>query len=310
MVIGATALPFVPRDDAMLALQTELHANPDTGANPDMVFERDGQYFKLAKWGRVVLDGNLGWAVALSPSGFKQIEMNSYNFPVTGNQGYTTKYNGAVLPNFSGIPASANLGTISQATGRYYVTIANADSGWGDSYTPTLEEIKAYFMGWTMFDGSAGTGSGNSPDKPANNVYNGTGMMWWARRTDGITRTWADATSIVPTNLAPNWTPYQLLYQLATPVVEPITSEGQLTFNEGDNQVEVGTGIMLRESTKPTLSTLYNTYEINSVNTVGSVAPNPLKYKARKVLTIYKNNRQDKWLRISDTNSYGLERAF
>ncbi|MBE0344231.1 hypothetical protein E4V51_30945, partial [Paenibacillus sp. 28ISP30-2] len=43
------------------------------------------------------------------------------------------------------------------------------------------------------------------------------------------------------------WMPYQLVYQLAMPTVEPIVSEGQLSFVEGDNQVEVGTGIVVSE---------------------------------------------------------------
>lgn len=311
--IGSVPKPFKPREDAMLALQTDLYADPVTGANADEVFEKGGQYFKLAKWGRVALDDSLGWAVALSPSGFKQIEMNSYNFPITGNQGYTTKYNGAVLPNFSGIPVSADLGTLSQATGRYYVTVANLDSGWGDAYTPTAAEIKAYFKGWKM--GVQG-GSRTAP-------YEGTGSKIWYKITmvtinGSATLQLSDRVlDVVPTvpagtdSVETTYTPYQLVYQLATPTVEPITSEGQLTFFEGNNQVEAGTGLVIREGTKPAFSTLYNTYEINSnINNSGSVAANPLIYKVKKINSIYKNGKPDQWLKMADVNSYGLERAY
>lgn len=128
-------------------------------------------------------------------------------------------------------------------------------------------------MGWVMFNGSAGTGVGNSPNVLTINLYNGTGTKWWARRSDGLARTWADATNILSTTQAPNWTPYQLVYQLAIPTVEPITSEGQFTFVEGDNQIEVGTGIVLHEyiiATKyrPKLSLVVPTIEASGGNLV------------------------------------------
>ncbi|QOS77956.1 hypothetical protein JNUCC31_25170 [Paenibacillus sp. JNUCC31] len=299
MIIGNTAKPFKPREDSMFALQTELHANPDTGANPDSVFERDGQYFKLAKWRKVVLDGSRTWGIgeAGGSAGLKQVKAAGLALNAVAGSGIVTKFDGKLLPQGStGNTPDTNAVT---SAGDVYMSIPSADSGWGDSYTPTLEEIKAYFMGWKMYDVNT------NPD--GSGVYN---------RTDGVGKWFvpvdrsSGGVNALPTTKVLTVAPYQLLYQLATPVVEPITSEGQLTFFEGDNQVEVGTGIVLRESTKPALSSLYNTYEINSVNTVGTVAPNPLKHKAKQVVTIYKNNRQDKWSRISDTNSNGVERAF
>ena len=66
LTLGSSeAKPFKPRGDAMLAFQTDLYADPLTGANADEVFEKDGQYFKLVKWKKIVLDGTLGWSIAL-----------------------------------------------------------------------------------------------------------------------------------------------------------------------------------------------------------------------------------------------------
>ena len=65
LTLGSSeAKPFKPRGDAMLAFQTDLYADPLTGANADEVFEKDGQYFKLVKWKKIVLDGTLGWSIA------------------------------------------------------------------------------------------------------------------------------------------------------------------------------------------------------------------------------------------------------
>jgi hypothetical protein len=83
------------------------------------------------------------------------------------------------------------------------------------------------------------------------------------------------------------YTPYQLVYQLATPTVEPIVSEGMLTFNEGDNQIEVGTGLVVRESAKfvwnGTVSYTYNS---------GTPGAQLAKYKVKDFINIYENNKK------------------
>ncbi|MBJ8192715.1 hypothetical protein JDS79_38910, partial [Bacillus cereus] len=76
-------------------------------------------------------------------------------------------------------------------------------------------------------------------------TWTGTGTKYWVQRVGA-----ANYTQSAPQTSYAGYTPYQLVYQLATPTVEPIVSEGQLAFNEGDNQVEVGTGIVLREKAK------------------------------------------------------------
>ncbi|MNB97573.1 hypothetical protein D3C75_448030 [compost metagenome] len=293
---GSSAIPFVPREDAMLALQTELHANPDTGANPDMVFERDGQYFRLAKWKRLVVDGNLEWAVVANTSGFKQLTMGLYSLPITGYTGLTTKYDGKVLPSFSGAATSADLATISQSTGLYHISISNTDTGWGDAYTPTADEIKAYFMGWIMCDANTAqlfTGAAGQTKcwAPIANPRNRIGSLGWANYVLSL------PTTMAPVSGGYEYHPYQLLYQLATPTVEPIPSEGQLTFFEGENQVEVGTGIVLRESVKPT--TVGLNYLINHVDAPAGW----LRYKTNRILTVYKNNQLTDAVKVSNSAS-------
>lgn len=215
--IGSQALPFVPREDAMLALQTDLYADPMTGANADSVFERDGQYFKAKRWERVVLDGSLPWLYANSKTGYKSIAWNDVVGAPVSNTGFVIKNDGKILGRWLANSEStgADQHVLDGATSDLWMTISNTDSGWGDSYTPTADEIKAYFLGWVMFDGTAG---GATPDHPANNLYNGTGTKYWARRADGVSRSsWQDATATLPTTQAPNWTPYELVYQLDSP---------------------------------------------------------------------------------------------
>ncbi|NUU78547.1 pyocin knob domain-containing protein [Paenibacillus xylanilyticus] len=287
IALGTTAKPFKPREDAMLALQTDLYADPLTGANADEVFEKDGQYYKLAKWKKISFDSTYTYSFFNSYAGGKCVRLmdgisdrNKNYLPIA------TKFNGVRLSDGS---PSLNVDQYSRgdwdtgANGAILgIGVSSVDSGWGDSYTPTPEEIKAYFMGWKMsVNGS-----------PRATAYDGTGTKVWIRITrmlDSIAlANGVDYTTVLPTTFAGTdslgnlYTPYQLVYQLATPTVEPITSEGQLTFTEGSNQVEVGTGIVLREPAKPIK---FDNYDINTGKTMG----NATVYAVGKWIALYEN---------------------
>lgn len=171
----------------------------------------------------------------------------------------------------------------------FYLSISNTDSGWGDNYTPTVDEIKAYFMGWKMWQG----------DSNDSNIPYTSGTKRWRSLTSG------DEPSVLPTTQAPNYTPYQLVYQLATPTVEPIVSEGMLTFNEGDNQIEVGTGMVVRERANPILHN--NThYLLNHELYPASL----FKYANKKIIKLYRDNQPDpRWYTVDDNYAHGNERA-
>ncbi|MFK4472461.1 hypothetical protein ABH897_002185 [Paenibacillus sp. RC73] len=263
--IGSTLKPFKPREDSMLALQTELYADPVTGANADTVYERDGQYFKSKKWRSLVLDGTLSWAIGdTSSTGLKQVKVVGLVSGAVTASGWATKFDGKIIPQ--GTTGSTTDTNAVTGAGDLYISVATADSGWGDSYTPTANEIKAYFMGWRM------------RNQTTLDPYT-SGVKAWGSLVSGGTDYY---TNTLPNTVAPDYkTPYQLVYQLATPTVEPITSEGQLSFVEGDNQVEVGTGIVLRERA---------TYADNGAGAnVFNAAASAFKFRAEKVLVIYED---------------------
>ncbi|WP_339276549.1 hypothetical protein MKY59_05960 [Paenibacillus sp. FSL W8-0426] len=278
LTAGDKAHLFKQREDAMLALQTELYADPATGANPDMVFEREGQYFKLVKWHKVVLDGSkIITLIQGNNTGYKtiypKVEGVNYDY-FSMDAAVAVKSDGKIL-KWGSHEAAADAWAVDKLNKNLAISVSAEDSGWGDAYTPTADEIKAYFMGWRMYDGLAG----GTP-------YNGTGTKYWHKLSDG-TSTPGAGTTTLPTTPAPNYTPYQLLYQLATPVVEPITSEGQLTFFEGDNQVELGTGIVLREGVKPAR---YGDWAVVNYTYDGNHAL--LQNKADVIKSVYKNSKK------------------
>ncbi|WP_145146402.1 hypothetical protein [Paenibacillus xylanexedens] len=303
LTIGNESRSFKPRKDSMLALQTDLYADPLNGENAEEVFEKNGQYFKMKKWEKLIFGENLSMVYGTSVTGYKKLILTLSKSGIGGlnNSGYMTKYDGKNL-KISASTTDIDTFYLNSNGVSLTVAISSADSGWGDSYTPTADEIKAYFMGWVMFNGAV---AGNSPDSPQNNKYNGSGAKWWVRREDGLSRSWSDATNLLPKTQALNWTPYQLIYQLATPFVEPITSEGQLTLFEGTNQIEVGTSIVLRERSMPQVSD-YGTY-INSA--FPGFEKTKLKYRTSKILTLFKDGKFDpSWVR-NTLDAYGAERA-
>lgn len=286
LTLGLQAKPFKPHENSMLALQTDLYADPLTGANADEVFEKDGQYFKLSKWKAAVLGEDLPIELAMNiASGYKQVSFTITNDVIDSCIG--VKYDGKSIAfkfPFDG-PDQLN-----NSNGSLRITVANKDSGWGDNYTPTVDEIKAYFMGWRM--------------RNWNDLlpYTGTGEKAWGSVASGAAAHW---TATLPTTKAIDYsTSYQIVYRLATPTFVPIVSEGMLTFNEGDNQIEVGTGMVIRESAKPTYYSANGNYYINNTAVSGS----QLKNKVSLMLRVYRNGQVDNSAKIeNDANAYGKQ---
>lgn len=309
MTLGKSGILFKPRENVMLALQTDLYADPVNGTNADEVFERDGQYFKLKKWQKVILDGSQVFSYSPTSSGisFKAVYTDGLSNAV-GRSGEVIKFDGRLLSKIATLGSADSQNGIVENPGRLFILISSKDSGWGDDYVPTADEIRAYFMGWRM----------SVLSEPRLTVYNGTGTKVWIRTTrmsDAIVLTGnVDYTTTLPTNFAGTdslgngYTPYQLVYQLVRPIIEPIMSEGQLTFNEGENQIEVGSGMVIREKAAPVFtSNEYKSYNINNYN-----ISSKLSNKVKKIIAVYKNNIRDDWeiLKFQPESSvYGLELA-
>ncbi|MUG45235.1 hypothetical protein [Paenibacillus woosongensis] len=290
MLTFSEAKLFESQRRSILAFQTELHANPTDLSDPDVLFEWDGQYFKLMKWKKIVLNGSMDWTFG---NNYSNGQYKSVNLPISGqlkDSASVTKFNGVLLERrmaAGGIWDKADMQLLSENL--FSLTISIEESGWGSSYTPSVDEIKAYFWGWTMCNQN-----GSVP-------YVGTGTKYWKT----INKPGVADTSTLPTTQAPNRTSYQLLYRLAKEIVEPVTVEGCLTLAEGDNLVDVGTGIVLRESVKPKQHT--NTNWIINNTGVGT----SLSSKAAEIIAIYRDSGRDhKWIKESVTGAWGTEQAY
>jgi hypothetical protein len=296
--LGTTAKPFKPREDSMLAFQTELYADHITGNDADEIFERDGVYYKNRKWDSIELDGSLNWTQTepgIPLTGYKKMQITIDRINTSA---LVTSSNGSVLKAAgSSADYSANKYYVNTTIKVFELGISNADSGWGDNYTPTVDEIKAYFNGWNMY-----YWNGTSAE-----IYTNQGAKSWRKiNNHGFT---TSALPIVKSEVGPSkdglnvyWTPYKLAYQIPSSISSvitiftpsnPIISEGQLTLTEGDNQVEVGTGIVLRE-TAPRVSIDGGGSVVNFGNIESTMpAISPFIYPAKKVLSVFNNDVKD-----------------
>jgi len=309
--MGAQILPFETQKPSYFYLpDCNLRSNVDGTVADQLYTDVQGKPRVTRRFREVVLDGALGWALPndFKKLGFKQVYVPNFmsnHYPNSSDKtqnfgkNIAIKFDGKKLKEIGSTGEEAD--TFVAAASNLFFSISNADSGWGESYTPTSEEIKAYFNGWKMYNG-------DSTDQSTQ--YNGTGTKKWIPRKDyGLT--FANVVSAVPTVMSNSFTPYRLMYQLSQSVDEPVTYEGSLMLHEGDNHVEVGSGIVVREATEPKANTGKSYYHMNYTGTDDGLARSPLNKRVARFFDIYRNSQKDNLWRIVSvpTESYGKQRA-
>ncbi|XID92511.1 hypothetical protein ACF3MZ_29290 [Paenibacillaceae bacterium WGS1546] len=287
--IGSEALPFEPQQPSYLYLpDCNLRSNVDGSVADRLYTDGQGKPRVTRRFREMVLDGSLAWTYHSKISDYKRVTIA--NVIDSLDLGRLIKYNGQILPNIAG---ALTVEAYNLSTGKdIWMNLPNADTGWGESYTPTVDEIKAYFNGWKMYTNG----------QPYTSTYNGTGTKAWTYANN----VGASSTINLPIVFAPSYTPYRLMYQLAQSVDEAVTYEGSLMLHEGDNQVEVGTGIVVREfGFTPYLSGDY--YYINAING-GAFDATLLKFRTKKILNLYQDAAKMKAWYLSTALAYGEER--
>lgn len=270
--LGDTAQPFVPRHDQVIVFPTQLRSSQN-GTITDSLYRRSSEYWVDRQIAYTEFTGDLPWIHSAIPiAGAKRIEYAN-GLGADPNNQTAIKYDGKILTQNN----SANLpDTFLIAAGAMYLVIPNADSGWGESYSPTPGECKACMYGWRMYQWEGGI------DTP----YSGTGTKAWFQILNiGI------GTQSLPTSTYSNWIPYRGQYKRTTPIPEQITPEGELTLRQGLNQLEVGNGMIVRERANTTLSGVTSGWAYINDNILPSSA---LKYRALKILTVHRNSLSDK----------------
>lgn len=299
LIPGDKPQPFTPESCSMWAAECQLASNPADGSNADVLFAgEDGLPYIFEKWKKVVLDGALKWEHdnAATYKGFKRVRV-----PVASGvpySQYVVKFDGKILPNIDeGVNwETADLSQLYKNE-HLYLSVSNGDSGWGDAYTPTADEIKAYFFGWRMNVFAGGYDS----------IYNGSGVKEWHKIEVSTGKPIPNTgTTTVPTNSYQGYTPYDLQFLKAKPTTEPVRNyETGLTLGKGWNMVEVGSGVVIREKADPRGDSM-NMY----LHSRGH--GNRLKYLVGGIYSVYRNGRLDGEWTTYDTSmsiDYGVKDA-
>ncbi|WP_372011079.1 phage tail protein [Paenibacillus chitinolyticus] len=274
--LGTKSRPFKAReDDYLFFSDVKLASNVD-GSVTDEVTERDGKYWKTSRFREVEVNGSLPWLFNIARAGLKRVFASSAvaEYVSRWQLGSSVlKYDGKIM-----VPG-AHMDGMDRYTFEdsdlLYITIANTDSGWGDNYTPSVDEIKAYFNGWRMYYWNSTT--------QQTELFNNQGTKSW----EPIVNTEAGAETVVlPKTKWKNHTPYRLTYQLSRSFETEIVPEGAITLHEGFNQFEAGTGMIVRER-------VVAAYDIGSgkynINAAGYAAM--LKNKVKSFFKLYRNRK-------------------
>jgi hypothetical protein len=281
--VGSTPKPHVPRNPSYLFAPVKLG---QIGDKKDSLFQdlsNNGQWVMRKTVEKdVVLDGSLDWKYSTDFVGYKTAYTTAYIHP-NGNSntlGNVMKFNGQMLTKdtVSGASALINYDKFILANTSTVVSIADVDSGWGESYSPTVDDIKRYFNGWKYTDGTT----------------------WQSVTGNGQSTTGSNALITKPTD----YTPYKLSYALASPQTINVNHlvEGAISVS-GQTMVTVDSGVVVREKVTPVL--IGNTYYINSTSGGGA---SKLKNRLSKFVAIYKNGQVETWA-IDGQNAHGNLKA-
>jgi len=264
LTLGTTPIPFTPRNPSYLFADVKLG---QIGNVKDSLYKQDGQWFVRKVIEKdVELSGSLAWEYQSDGVGYKRVKIPTST--TTSTKGVVSKYNGYSLVNLYPVVSGDQFYHDSSLT---YITISDSDTGFTESQTPSSDMIKAYFNGWRY------TSDGSTHS--------------WASIVDGSAPS-TNTIDFVKANKAANYIPYKLSYVLATSQIINVTDkvEGEVVVN-GVTQVEVGSGVIVREKVVPNkVGSANPEYHINSTD---MPIPSILTKRVDKITNIYKNGRID-----------------
>lgn len=201
------------------------------GTNNDKFYwNTNGAAIKEKKWMDVSLNDKQTWVFSSAGTGLKRVRADgfAYSLPVYASE-VIVKYDGKLLVRDGNTPLPDQM-AMNATSGVLYISIDNNDSGWGGSYTPTKEDINAYFLGWRMCNGTFG------------GQYPGSGNKQWYPIGDKDLSRATVSGNTAPTEPSPTISDktinyYQVLYQLVDPVQETVEFDGILELLASDNVV-------------------------------------------------------------------------
>lgn len=207
-----------------------VKAYGDGTTNDKVEWDAFGNPVKIKHWDDVLLDGSQSWGVhATAAYGHMLIASNFAPANPVAHSVQGVKYDAQFLTTRSSSTLTQKDEAYISSFNNLIISVAHEDSGWGSAYSPTGDEIKAYFNGWKMCNGTFGA------------AYNGSGTKTWHPVGDSnlnrAETTLPTGHSLAITEKTINQ--YQVLYRLQDPVQEVIGFDGLLNLIQGENSINI-----------------------------------------------------------------------
>lgn len=301
--IGSTALTFEQQQPSYMYLPTcNLRSDALGTVQDKMYMDGEGKPRVTRRFRETSIDGSLTYTFGGDGTGYKYVLTSSLGITYKPTDRQAIKYDGKILSYNESTNAADQFAY--NSGGSLYIVISDTDSGWGETYTPSVAEIQAYFNGWYMYDGTV---SFTSTTPRGSNKYNGSGDVnkrWAYLDSNGQ---WTGNTTVIPTTQAPvnsYYQQYRVIYQLAQSADEALEYEGELLLHDGANQIAVGTGIVVREAIIPKRNIAQTHLGFNSYPS-SSYGDTRLKRFPSAFVTIYRNGTMDEaWTRATGTSDF------
>lgn len=292
--LGSEPIPFEPQNSDYLFADVELASNANA---KDVLEYRDGRYWKVKRFNKIVLDGSYEWRRTGTLSGWRIIAVPKANgvaldrlygeFPNVVRYDGLRLIPGALSADGANVVGAGVWNNPDNPIDSFAITVADADSGWISGVEPNANAVKALMNGWRATN------------------HNGTRYTYWAPILSSGSV--VNDENYVANNKAPGWTGWAMLqYQLADSVVEDVTDkvEGAISLYEGDNQVEMGEAVVVREDATPSQSSTGEFWIINDTSSLH--AASALRYPVEDFVAVYRNGQQDSsWEKFTGTNTNG-----
>ena len=269
LVKGSEPKKYKDCNNSRIAFETKLYDGET------ITRENDGTYVKKSIWDEYSKMHELNYSVFEAKSGYKVIQStigtllpDSINLD---KDAHVVSYRGEIIPKYNsqtypeGCIWTVQAESAVDSERLLRASFPNALTGWGDDYIPTKEEIRAFLLGWRMYESVAEIGVDANPKSA---LYNGNGIKCWrkiysgvgdynAGQTTGIP--WEDlgikvivgsAVGTCPTTLNDQgYAPYKIIYQKEVSTLEKVKTYGSLLVKE-DTDVICGSGLILGDKSK------------------------------------------------------------
>jgi hypothetical protein len=283
--LGSTATTFQPQNTDVSVIEGQLRGNPITGVY-DSVTERDGHYWWTKRHEFKLFDSSLTWSYNSDFTGYKIVDATFTTGAVSdissGNKSIAVKYDGSILV-YASSSWAANRYAISST--RVQFSVADTDTGWYDTWTTEVSTdwIKAYFNGWKY------TGTSDKLTLSWVSVYDGASSP-----TQTLAYVSANRASGMTDDNA-----YQLEYQLADSVEVDLGVVGGVSLFDGNNTVEYGEGMIVKELANPIYNSASGVYEINRSD--GVYEGSKLLNRVKTLISVYEDTENfSSWDRIAE----------